>query len=140
VRRRSRRADFDQHRSAVTTGVDVVRPATRSQAIEQLSRAFETNLTALSLLALVVGMFLIYNTVTFSLCNGVVCLAHYAAWCDRREIFLLVLLEALLLGIVGAVLGTLLGVVLGRGLVTLVTRTINDLYFVVTVRGLSSRR
>jgi len=119
------------------TGVDVVRPATRSQAIEQLSRAFETNLTALSLLALVVGMFLIYNTVTFSVvqrrgllgtlrCMGV----------TRREIFLLVLLEALLLGIVGAVLGTLLGVVLGRGLVTLVTRTINDLYFVVTVRGL----
>ena len=32
----------------------------------ELTAAFELNLTALSLLALVVGMFLIYNTVMFS--------------------------------------------------------------------------
>jgi putative ABC transport system permease protein len=31
-----------------------------------MTAAFELNLTALSLLALVVGMFLIYNTITFS--------------------------------------------------------------------------
>lgn len=118
-------------------GAEIVRPATRSQAIEQLSRAFETNLIALSLLALVVGMFLIYNTVTFSVvqrrgllgtlrCMGV----------SRGEIFTLVLVEALLLGLIGSTLGVLLGIVLGRGLVTLVTQTINDLYFVVSVRGL----
>ena len=80
-------------------GVELVRPAQRTAAIEQLSRAFEINLVALSLLALVVGMFLIYNTVTFSVvqrrgllgtlrCMGV----------TRREIFGLVLGEALLLG------------------------------------------
>lgn len=118
-------------------GAEIVRPATRSQAIEQLSRAFETNLIALSLLALVVGMFLIYNTVTFSVvqrrgllgtlrCMGV----------SRGEIFTLVLVEALLLGLIGSTLGVLLGIVLGRGLVSLVTQTINDLYFVVSVRGL----
>jgi len=118
-------------------GVDVVRPAQRTEAIEQLSRAFETNLVALSLLALVVGMFLIYNTVTFSVvqrrgllgtlrCMGV----------SRREIFGLVLGEALLLGAVGSAAGVLLGIVLGRGLVVLVTQTINDLYFTVTVRGI----
>lgn len=118
-------------------GVEIVTPGTRSQAIQQLSRAFEVNLTALSLLALVVGMFLIYNTVTFSVvqrrgllgalrCMGV----------TRREIFVLILSEAALLGVVGSALGVLLGIVLGRGLVTLVTQTINDLYFVVTVRGL----
>ena len=31
-----------------------------------MTRAFELNLQALSLLALLVGMFLIYNTMTFS--------------------------------------------------------------------------
>lgn len=118
-------------------GVDVVRPAQRTAAIEQLSRAFETNLVALSLLALVVGMFLIYNTVTFSVvqrrgllgtlrCMGV----------TRREIFVLVLGEALILGAVGSAAGVLLGIVLGRGLVVLVTQTINDLYFTVSVRGI----
>ena len=38
----------------------------RTQSMLQMTRAFQLNLTALSLLALVVGMFLIYNTMTFS--------------------------------------------------------------------------
>jgi putative ABC transport system permease protein len=121
----------------IPPGTQILRSATRTQAIEQLARAFETNLTALSLLALVVGMFLIYNTVTFSVvqrrgllgtlrCIGV----------TRREIFVLILTEAALLGVVGSLLGLVLGTFLGSGLVRLVTQTINDLYFVVTVRGL----
>ena len=43
--------------------------------------------------------------------------------------------EALLVGLIGSTLGALLGVLLGQGAVQLVTQTINDLYFVVTVRG-----
>jgi putative ABC transport system permease protein len=37
----------------------------QASAVAQLTAAFELNLTALSLLALVVGMFLVYNTVLF---------------------------------------------------------------------------
>ena len=40
--------------------------AARQGTIEEMTAAFRINLTALSLLALVVGMFLIYNTMTFS--------------------------------------------------------------------------
>src|SRR5215475_16071493 len=111
------------------------RPALRTQAIEQMTAAFELNLTALSLLALVVGMFLIYNTITFSVVQrrGLIgtlrCLGV-----TRGQIFALVLAEALIVGLVGALLGLALGVALGRGLVALVTRTINDLYFAVSVR------
>jgi putative ABC transport system permease protein len=119
-------------------GAEVTRPETRSATLEQMTRAFELNLTALSLLALVVGMFLIYNTMTFSVvqrrgligtlrCIGV----------SRRQIGLLLLGEALLISLIGAAIGLLLGTLLGRGLVQLVTRTINDLYFVVTVRSLA---
>ena len=103
-----------------------------------MTAAFRTNLTALSLLALVVGMFLIYNSMTFSVvqrrpmfgtlrCLGV----------TREEIGRLVLAEAALVGAVGSLLGLGLGVILGQGAVQLVTQTINDLYFVVTVRGIS---
>ncbi|MEW5871703.1 MAG: ABC transporter permease [Chloroflexota bacterium] len=110
--------------------------AARSGAVEQMTAAFRINLTALSLLALVVGLFLIYNTITFSVvqrrslfgtlrCLGV----------TRREIFALVLSEALVVGILGALLGSLLGIVMGQGAVRLVTQTINDLFFVVSVRG-----
>jgi putative ABC transport system permease protein len=56
---------------------------------------------------------------------------------SRAQVCAVVLLEAALVGLIGALLGLLLGIVLGRGTVRLVTQTINDLYFAVTVRSLS---
>ena len=47
-------------------GTRVTRVEARTGTIEQMTAAFRTNLTALSLLALLVGLFLIYNTMTFS--------------------------------------------------------------------------
>ncbi|MEW5957870.1 MAG: FtsX-like permease family protein [Chloroflexota bacterium] len=112
--------------------------ALRNETINQMTAAFELNLSALSLLALIVGIFLIYNTISFSVvqrrpvlgtlrCLGV----------TRREIFGIVLAEALVLGAIGAVIGLGLGLGLGRGLVGLVARTINDLYFTLTVQTVS---
>ena len=113
-------------------------PAARSAVLEQLTRAFEVNLQALSLLALVVGIFLIYNTMTFSVVQRRRLFGTLRSLgVSRREVLALVLSEAALIGLIGAVLGVLLGIVLGRGLVRLVTQTINDLYFVVNVRQLS---
>ncbi|MDY7227791.1 ABC transporter permease [Hyalangium rubrum] len=119
-------------------GVQVVRSATRGGTVDQMTRAFRTNLTALSMLALVVGMFLIYNTMTFSVVQRRGLLGRLRALgVTRGELFALVLGEAALLGAVGTAAGLLLGVLLGRGLVGLVTQTLNDLYFVVSVRRLS---
>lgn len=109
--------------------------ARQAQSVRQLSAAFELNLTALSLLALVVGMFLIYNTMTFSVVQRRPVLGTLRALGVTREgIFALIAGEALLLGLVGSLLGVLFGVLLARELVRLVTQTINDLYFVVSVR------
>ncbi|NDJ52826.1 MAG: ABC transporter permease [Chloroflexi bacterium] len=55
----------------------------------------------------------------------------------RREVFLLVISEALVVGVIGSVLGIALGILLGQGAVRAVTQTINDLFFVVTVRGVA---
>ncbi len=100
-----------------------------------MTAAFSLNLTALSLLALVVGMFLIYNTVTFSVVQRRPVLGSLRALgMTRREVFALILVEAGLLGLIGTLVGLGLGVVLGRGAVQLVTQTINDLFFVVAVR------
>jgi putative ABC transport system permease protein len=128
-------ASADRITSILPPGVRLTQPALRTQAIEQMTAAFELNLSALSMLALIVGMFLIYNTITFSvvqrrgLLGTLRCLGV-----TRQQIFTLVLAEALLVGLVGALAGLGLGVLLGRGLVALVTRTINDLYFTVSVR------
>ncbi len=116
-------------------GYQVVPAAARTSTIQQMTAAFQLNLTALSLLALVVGLFLIYNTMTFSVvqrralfgtlrCLGV----------TRREVFALVLSEAFLVGLLGGLLGILLGIALGQVTVRLVTQTVNDLYFTTTVQ------
>ncbi|HOW75481.1 MAG TPA: ABC transporter permease [Candidatus Competibacteraceae bacterium] len=111
------------------------RPAQRNQTIADLSASFSLNLTAMSLLALVVGMFLIYNAITFSVVQRRSLLGLLRALgVSRRELFIGVLGEALLLGLAGTLLGSLLGLWLGSGLVHLVTRTINDLYYVLSVR------
>lgn len=119
-------------------GAEVVRSEARTQTVEQMTRAFSLNLQALSLLALVVGTFLIYNTMTFSVVQRRAVLGRLRALgVTRREVFALVVGEALAVGVVGTVLGVLLGLVLAQGLVRLITQTINDLYFVLTVRELS---
>lgn len=118
-------------------GIEVKRASARTETVEQMTRAFELNLAALSLLALVVGMFLIYNTMTFAVVQRRPLVGRLRALgVTRQEIFRLVLGEALAIGVVGTLLGVLLGVLLGQGLVRLVTQTINDLYYVLTVREL----
>ncbi len=100
--------------------------------------AFDVNLTALSLLALIFGMFLIYNAVTFSVVQRRGLLGRLRALgVTRGQLLRLILSEAAWIGAAGAVLGLGLGVVLARGLVRLVTRTINDLYFTVSVEGVA---
>ena len=129
-------AAAEQLRALLPSGVDIATPEARTATIAQLTRAFEINLTALSMLALVVGMFLIYNTVTFSVVQRRVLIGTLrCVGVTRREIFALIMLEALLVGLAGSLAGVCLGVLLGRGLVGLVTQTINDLYFAVSVRG-----
>lgn len=54
--------------------------AARAGALQQMTAAFELNLTALSLLALIVGMFLIYNTMTFSVVQRRALWGRCAAW------------------------------------------------------------
>ena len=103
-----------------------------------MTRAFRLNLTALSLLALVCGAFLIYNTMTFSVVQRRRLIGTLRALgVTRAQIFALVLGEALAVALLGTAAGLGAGVLLGRGLVRLVTQTINDLYFVVSVRELA---
>ncbi|MDH5326552.1 MAG: ABC transporter permease [Gammaproteobacteria bacterium] len=110
----------------------------RTHALSQLSNAFQTNLTALSLLALFVGLFLIYNTMIFSVIQRREILGYLRTLgVTRSEIFKLIYVEAGIIGLIATVLGVFIGILLGSGLLHLVTRTINDLYFVVTVNELN---
>jgi len=119
-------------------GTSVVPAGTRTEAMAAMIEAFDVNLTALSLLALIFGMFLIYNSVTFSVVQRRDLLGRLrTVGVTRAEILRMILREAAWIGAAGAVIGLGVGVLLARGLVRLVTRTINDLYFTVSVEGVA---
>jgi putative ABC transport system permease protein len=125
-------------RAALPPGVEIVAAPARSEFVGELTRAFDVNLTALSLLALMVGLFLAYNAMTFSVVQRRATIGMLRALgVTRAEIVGVVLAEALLLALVATALGLGAGMALAGGLVRLVTRTINDLYFVVVVRDLA---
>jgi len=106
----------------------------RTRESLDMTGAFTTNLKAMSLLALLVSTLLIYGAISFAVVQRrrVIGILR-ALGATRAEVLTIVLTEAAALGLVGATLGLVLGIAIGRELVTLVSRTINDLYFVVAV-------
>lgn len=110
--------------------VTLVDVDTQMQGIAGMSAAFELNLTAMSLLALLVGMFLIFNAMSFTIVQRHDLLGRLRALgVTARQLFMLTLAEALLLALVGTLLGCLLGIALGRGLTGVVGGTIDMLYY-----------
>ncbi|HMM75119.1 MAG TPA: ABC transporter permease [Gammaproteobacteria bacterium] len=104
--------------------------ATRLGAAREMTRAFDVNLSALSLLALLVGMFLVYNTVSFLALQRRPLFARLRALgVSARELFTALAVEACLLGLVGIALGLVLGRIVAGALLQLVARTVNDLYY-----------
>ncbi len=127
--------------SALPDDARVLSAAGRTQTTVDLSAAFMTNLTAMSLLALLVGVFLIYNSVSFSVLQrrGLIGILR-ALGVTRAQVFALILSESALIGLIAAVLGVVAGIWLGERLLGLVTQSINDLYFRVTVTDISIDR
>lgn len=125
-------------RALLPEGTALQATSSASDTLGQMTAAFELNLQALSLLALVVGVFLIYNTVTFSVVQrrpviGVM----RSLGTTRAQVFALIVGEAALLGLLGTILGLGLGIIFGRGAVGLVSQTISNLYFTINVQGIT---
>ena len=82
-------------RDALPQGVEIEGVGTRSQTMTGMIGAFDVNLTALSLLALIFGMFLIYNSVTFSVVQRLGILGRLRALgVTRGEVVRMILTEA----------------------------------------------
>ncbi len=129
---------IDDIQAILPPGARVGAVAESDDTLTQMTEAFELNLQALSLLALVVGVFLIYNTVTFSVVQRRPVIGILRSiGTTKRQIFMLVLGEAFVLGLLGTVLGLALGIIMGRGAVGLVAQTISNLYFTVNVQNIS---
>jgi putative ABC transport system permease protein len=95
-------------------------------------------MSLLSVLTLVVGMFLIYNTVSVSVAERRLEIGILRALgTRRREVALLFALEALGLGLAGSAIGVAAGVTLAQSLVVLVCQTLTSVVAYTDVRELA---
>jgi len=115
---------------AVLPGAYMIeKPGARSRENQTMLRAFRLNLHALSYISLLVGAFLIYNTISVSVVRrraeiGVL----RAVGASRAAVLAVFLAEALLLGLTGAALGALLGRLFALAAVRLIGDTVNAIY------------
>ncbi len=109
----------------------------QAESMREMTLAFSINLKALGLLSLLVGMFLIYNTMTFLVMQRRRLIGSLRLLgVTRQQVFKLILGEALWLAIIGTLIGIVLGIVLGQGLLYLISGTINAIYFRIDAASL----
>jgi putative ABC transport system permease protein len=124
-------------KGVVPPGVVIRRSDTRSGQIEKMVSAFHLNLTALSLISLMVGMFLIYNATSVSVIQrrreiGIL----RSLGISRSQVLRLFICEAGLIGCFGSLLGIGIGVGLAKVMLYFVSRTITALYILVKTEHL----
>jgi len=120
---------IDDLRTLLPPAVVVSRPASRTNQIEQMTRAFQLNLTVLSMVSLLVGLFLVYNTVSFAVVRRRREIGMLSAMgMSRRAVTVLFISEAAAMGLLGGLMGSGCGVLLAKSLMSRLSRTISDLY------------
>ncbi len=125
-------------RKVIPQGTEIRRTETRSGQIEKMVSAFHLNLTALSLISLIVGMFLIYNAISTSVIQrrreiGIL----RSIGVTRTQILILFIGEAGIIGALGGLLGIGTGIALAKVMLYFVSRTITALYILVKAETLS---
>jgi putative ABC transport system permease protein len=110
-------------------GLEVRPQGAGTEENRKMLAAFRWNLRLLSYIALVVGAFLIYNTISVSVVRrrGEIGILR-AIGADRREVLRAFLGEAACLGLAGALVGLPLGRIMAGGAVNLMAATVQSLY------------
>ena len=115
--------------SMMPENVQVNQSSRRNRQVESMLRAFQMNLTMLSGISLLVGIFLVYNTTAFSVVHhrqeiGIL----RSLGMERQSITKLFLFEAGVLGALGGLLGCWMGVMLARWLTVIIGENVGELY------------
>ena len=124
-------------KKVIPPGTEVRRSDTRSGQIEKMVSAFHLNLTALSFISLIVGMFLIYNAISISVIQrrreiGIL----RSIGLTRSQLLALFISEAGLIGLLGSLMGMGMGIGLAKLMLYFVSRTITALYILVKTEHL----
>jgi putative ABC transport system permease protein len=114
-------------------------PDAESARADTMIAAFQFNLAALSAVALIVGLFLIYNTVGMSVAARRAEIGMLrAVGAGRRTVLGLFLVEALLLAFVGILIGLPAGRLLGSAAVTATAQTVETFYIAAVAESSAS--
>ncbi len=115
--------------AALPTTLTVGRPEYRGVQYESILASFQAMLTGLSLLCLVAGVFIIYNTTSTGALNRAVIMGGLRRiGATPRQVFWLFMFEAAVLGAVGTALGIGVGIVLAHFLVGMVTNSMGVIF------------
>jgi putative ABC transport system permease protein len=123
-------AEWQQRvRAALPVGVELRAQGTGTDENRRMLAAFRWNLRLLSYIALIVGAFLIYNTISVSVVRrrpetGIV----RALGASRSAVLAAFIGEAAFFGLAGAALGLPVGRVMASGAVKLMAATVESLY------------
>jgi putative ABC transport system permease protein len=116
-------------RQRLQGSADVERPRKRGEQIESLLTSFRVGLFFVSLIALFVGFFLIYNTVSVSVVQRKKEIGTLRCIGMRRgELLRWIISEALILALLGALAGCVFGWLLAQAALVAVGETVRNLY------------
>lgn len=126
-------SDLDQWqqrlRSELPPGIALRPQGSQTDANRKMLSAFRWNLRVLSYIAVLVGAFLIYNTISVSVVRRRAQIGTVRALgASRNAVLFAFLTEAALYGLAGSVLALPLGLVLASGSVRLLSKTVDALY------------
>jgi len=124
---------FDEVKAAVARAAgpqfEVDRPSRRGGTVEKMVLSFQMGLNLGSGVALMVGVFLVYNTVSIGVVQRrrEIGIAR-ALGASARQIRVLFTLEAMVMGALGTAIGSPFAIVLARSAIDVVSRTVSTLY------------
>ena len=126
-----------QLRTKLGPSVRVVTPQQREQQAANLMNAFRLNLTALSLISLFVGVFLVHTTTQAGLVRrrsefGLL----RSLGATRGQVLGIILAEVITLGLLGVLLGLPLGYWVAQANVDMVSSTLTNLYLLDEIESL----
>lgn len=118
-------------------GVVLSLSAERAEKRASMTQAFRLNLTILSLIAILVGAYLILQALDGAVVRRRSEMATLRSLgVGAQTLFWLCLLEAFLIGLVGSIGGIGVGVLLAGGAVHLLAETVNALYFATSIEAI----
>ncbi len=122
-------------RESLGSTVNIKRLNERLGETDQIYQSFNLNLTVVSLISLLVGMYLIFNTINNSILQqrkeiGIL----RALGTTKKDILVLFSLEGLLIGIIGSIIGIFLGWFLAYFSVETFTHNLSQHYLMNDVR------